>query len=336
MRGGFLVPGRRNAITDVAGIRVGHVTKRAAATGCTVVLTGGAPVAAVDVRGGAPGTRETDVLAPANLVRQCDAIVLAGGSAFGLGAAEGVVRWLRERGEGFPTRVGRVPIVSAAVLFDLAIGRADAWPTADDGYAAAARAKAGTVAVGSVGAGTGATVAKLAGPERALKGGIGTASVAGPKGLVMGALVVTNALGLVFDPTTGALVAGPRGEAQGKLWGLDEALARRPPQEMFGREATTLVVAATNAAIDHPVAQRLAMVAHDGVARCIMPAHTFADGDVAWLVATGAVPIEPADVLLLAAMVVRAVEEATVQSVRAARGLAGVPSAAEWRAVTRS
>jgi L-aminopeptidase/D-esterase-like protein len=327
----LFVPGRRNAITDVEGIRVGHVTKRAAATGCTVILTGGATTA-VDVRGGAPGTRETDVLAPANLVRRCDAILLAGGSAFGLAAADGVMRWLRERGEGFPTRAGKVPIVTAGVLFDLGIGRADAWPTADDGYAAAARARSGPVAEGSVGAGAGATVAKLAGPERALKGGVGTASLAGPKGLVAGALVVTNALGVVVDPATGDLTAGPRGDTPGEMWDLEHALARRPPEGMFAREATTLAVAATNAAADHYVLQRLAAAVHDAIARCVVPVHTFGDGDIAWVAATGAVPVEPSDVLTLAVMVQRAVEFALLRSVRAAHGLAGVPSAAEWAA----
>lgn len=328
----LFVPGRRNAITDVHGIRVGHVTNRAGATGCTVVLTGGAPVVAVDVRGGAPGTRETDPLGPSNLVRRCDAIVLAGGSAFGLAAADGVMRWLRERGEGFPTRAGRVPIVSSGVLFDLSIGRSDAWPSAEDGYAAASRARSGAVAEGSVGAGTGATVAKLAGTERALKGGIGTASLVGPNGLSVGAVVACNALGLVVDPANGSLVAGPRGDAPGQMWDVETALERRPLEGVFGREATTLVVVATNAAIDHHVALRLAAAVHDGVARCIVPAHTFGDGDVAWVVATGAARVEAADVLPLAVMVQRATEAAILRSVRMTRGLGGVPSVGEWTA----
>lgn len=327
----LFVPGRRNSITDVEGIRVGHVTKRAAATGCTVLLTGGA-TAAVDVRGGAPGTRETDALAPANLVRRCDAIVLAGGSAFGLAAADGVMRWLRERNVGFPTRAGRVPIVTAGVLFDLGIGRPDAWPSAEDGYAAAARARSGAVAEGSVGAGTGATVAKIAGPDRALKGGVGTASIAGPKGLVVGALVVTNALGLIYDPATGTLAAGPRDDRPGTMWELEEALAHRPAEGTLAREATTLAVAAVNAALDHVVAQRLTAAVHDAIARCVVPAHTFGDGDIAWVVATGRTPADTGDSLVLAVMVQRATETALLRSLAAARGLAGVPSAAEWAA----
>ncbi len=331
MGGPLFRPGPRGAITDVPGVRVGHWTNRRAATGCTVVLCPRVTVAAVDVRGGAPGTRETDVLAAPNLVRRCDAVLLTGGSAFGLGAADGVMRWLRERGVGFPTKAGPVPIVSAGVVFDLGVGRADAWPTPEAGYAAAARARAGRVAEGSVGAGAGATVAKLAGPERAVKGGIGTASVAGPKGLIAGALVANNALGLVVDPQTGRLVAAPRGDAAGQFWDLETALLHRPREGAFGRESTTLAVVATNAAIDHHVAQRLAAVAHDGIARSVVPAHTFADGDIAWVLATGEVPAEPEDVLILSAMVLLAVERAIIRSVTGARGLAGVPAAAEWK-----
>ena len=336
MGGGVLQPGPRDAITDVRGVRVGHWSDRRAATGCTVVLCPDVTVAAVDVRGGAPGTRETDVLAPANLVRRCDAVLLTGGSAFGLAAADGVMRWLRQRNVGFPTSAGPVPIVSAGVIFDLGIGRADAWPTGEAGYAAAARARAGRVRGGSIGAGTGATVAKLAGPERAVKGGIGTASVTGPKEFVVGALVVNNALGLVFDPETGRPVAAPRGEGPGEFWDLETSLLRRPQEGAFGRESTTLAVVATNASIDHHVAQRLAAVAHGGIARAVVPAHTFADGDIAWVLATGAVPTAPEDFLTLAVMVLRAVERATVRSVTEARGLAGVPSAAEWRGLTGS
>src|SRR6188768_2821764 len=203
-------PGPRNAITDVPGIRVGHFTDRRNLTGSTVILCESGAAAAVDTRGGAPGTRETDVLGLANLVRRCHAVVLTGGSAFGLAAADGVMRWLSERGSGFETAHRPVPIVSAAVLYDLGLGNANAHPTAEDGYRAAARAKGGAVAEGNVGAGTGATAAKLLGPEHALKAGLGTASLLGPDDIVVGAIVATNAVGSIVDPDTGKVVAGPR------------------------------------------------------------------------------------------------------------------------------
>ncbi|MGI8925862.1 MAG: P1 family peptidase [Tepidiformaceae bacterium] len=323
--------GARDAITDVNGIRVGHWTDRRAVTGCTVILCGSSTAATVDVRGGAPGTRETDALRPGTIVPTCHAIVFAGGSAFGLAAAGGVMRWCEEHGIGFPTTVRNVPIVPGAVLFDIGIGNPRAFPDEQAGYKAASRAKGGAVPQGSVGAGTGATVGKLLGPEAALKAGVGTASALGPRGIMAGALVVTNAVGHVFDPDTGGLIAGPRAQGGGMV-SLPEALAARTARmDALIRQNTTLVCVATNAALDHNQLQRIAAQAHDGLARTIVPIHTFADGDVAFAVAMGRLEIAPDDALTVGALAVRAVERAVLKSVRLATGLAGVPSAAQWR-----
>ncbi len=321
--------GKRDAITDVPGIRVGHWTNRRAATGCTVVLCETAACAAVDARGGAPGTRETDVLAGPNLVRNCHAVVLTGGSAFGLATADGVMTWLSEREIGFQTSTRKVPIVSAAVIYDLGCGRADITPDAASGYFAAEHATGGKVQQGSVGAGTGGTVAKMLGAERALKGGVGTASLLGPRGIVVGAIAVTNAGGNIVDPETGTLVAGPRGDESG-MFGLAESLGRRTERMDALLENTTLVCVATNAIVQHPALQRVAYLAHDGMARVIHPAHTQGDGDVAFAISMGQVEIAPHDVMSVGVLAGRAVEIALLRSVRLARTLAGVPSVADW------
>ncbi len=336
--------GPRNAITDVPGIRVGHYTDRRAATGCTVILCPGAHAAAVDPRGGAPGTRETDVLGLANLVRTCHAVVFAGGSAFGLAAAEGAMRWCAEHEIGVPTTRRRIPIVTAAVIYDLALGDPLAFPGAHEGYLASIRARRGAVPEGSVGAGTGATVAKLLGPERALKGGLGTASIVGPRGFIVGALAVTNAVGAIFDPGTGECIAGPRGDAPGTFVPLPEALERRtaameallPPYAAPGGaeplENTTLICVAVNARLEPHQLQRLAIHAHDGFARCVVPAHTRGDGDIAYALALGPLEVADDDLLLLGTMTVAAVETAVLRSVELARGSRAVPSAREWSA----
>lgn len=329
---GHFAHGRRDAITDVHGIRVGHWTDKRGGTGCTVVRCEGASGVAVDVRGGAPGTRETDVLDGANLVRTCHAIVLAGGSVFGLEAASGVTRYLADHAIGFETPNGRVPIVPAAVVYDLGLGKATAAPDAAAGYRAASRASGGRVAEGSVGAGTGATVAKIMGPDHAVKGGAGTASVVGPRGLVVGALVVVNAIGIVTDPETGEVVAGARGDVAGTTVPLGEALERRTAEMDALVENTSLVVVATNADIEHGLTQRLSYHAHDGLARSLFPAHSNGDGDSAFAIAMGEVETRPHDAVALGAMVTEAVERAVLKSVRAAQGLRGVPSASEWAA----
>lgn len=328
-------PGRWNAITDVPGIRVGHWTDRRGATGCTVIRCEAALSAAVDARGGAPGTRETDVLAGPNLVRTAHAICLSGGSAFGLAAATGVVRRLEEEAIGFDTAAGRVPIVPAAVIFDLAIGRAGARPGDEEGYVATARSRKGRVAEGSVGAGTGATVAKLLGNEGRLKGGVGTASIVGPRGIIVGALVVCNAVGNILDPGSGRLIAGPL--AGGRVLGLAEVLARRGEAVDAlvapAAENTTLVVVATNAALPHDRLQRLAYQAHDGLARVINPCHTSGDGDVSFALSMGGVETQADDGLVAGILVVEAVARATMRSVLLAESLAGVPAASEFTVV---
>ena len=249
----------------------------------------------------------------------------------GLAAATGVMDLLAERNIGFGTPARKVPIVPAAVLYDLGLGKATAFPGEREGRLAAKGATGGAVAQGTVGAGTGATIAKMLGPERRLKGGIGTASASGPKGLLVGALVANNATGHAFDPETGALIAGPRDDAGGFV-PLAEAMHRRTAQMDALLQNTTLICVATNAAIDHHHLQRLAYQAHDGLARVIVPAHTFGDGDVAFAVTTGKTPVQPHDVHSLGILAARAVERALVKSVAAATGLHGVPSACEWAA----
>ncbi len=328
--------GPHNAITDVPGIRVGHYTDRRGATGCTVILCERSVGAAVDARGGAPGTRETDVLNAANLVRMCHAIVFAGGSAFGLASADGVTQWLAEHDIGFETSARKVPIVPAAILYDLGIGDPMAFPNAEAGHIAASRAKGGAVAEGSVGAGTGATVAKLLGLEgRALKGGVGTTSVIGPRGIIVGALVATNAVGNIFDPETGECVAGPRAESGGGFVPLPEAMAQRTAQMDALLENTTLMCIATNAKLESHQLQRMAMQAHDGFARVVSPAHTFADGDVAFAVSMGQMEIQPHDALTIGMLTSHAIEQALLRSVLLAKGAKGVPGVREWHAANR-
>jgi L-aminopeptidase/D-esterase-like protein len=323
----------RDAITDVPGIRVGHWTDRRAATGCTVVLCEKGAVGGVDVRGGAPGTRETDLLRPGTLVQGIHAVLLTGGSAWGLDAAGGVMRYLEERGVGFVYGAGPVPVVVGAVLYDLRVGRGDVRPDAEAGYRACRAARAGAVGQGSVGAGTGATVGKALGMERCLKGGLGTASEALPSAageLVVGALVAVNCFGEVVDPASGQVIAGPRAEGSGFVGTVD--ILRGAEQAPWGGESTALAVVATNARLTKEYACRLASVAHDGLARAIRPLHTMGDGDVVFTMATGDVALEPMRYPALEALAAQAVERAVLKAVREARGLAGVPSAAEWAA----
>ena len=329
---GALKPGRRNAITDIDGIRVGHWTNRRAATGCTVILCEGSTFAAVDIRGGAPATRETDVLAVGNIVRRCDAIVLSGGSAFGLATADGVARYLAERKIGFETRGGHVPIVSAASIYDLGLRKRSHPPDADAGYRAASSARGGAVKEGSVGGGAGATVAKLLGPKRRIKGGLGTASLVAESGLAVAAVSVTNAVGNIIDPDNGSVVAAPTAQ-DGRFATVEESVLGHASARDSFREDTTLVCVATNANLDHPQTHRLAMLGHDGMARAITPAHTMGDGDIAFALSMGTFEAGPHDALLAGHMAARVVSLAILNSVRGATRLAGVPSAAEWLAL---
>ena len=317
----------RHGLTAVDGIKVGHETLTARPTGCTVVLVEDGAVGGVDVRGSAPGTRETDLLNPINTVEQVHAIVLTGGSAFGLDAASGVMRFLEARGIGYDAGVARVPIVPAAVLFDLGVGGDPRIrPTADCGYRAASAASSGPVAEGNVGAGAGATVGKLAGRDRAMKGGIGTASLTLPDGLIVAALVAVNAAGDVVDPATGRVVAGVR-TADGR--GLaDVRLLLRSGLVKPGRpgENTAIGVVATNARLTKAQATKVAQMAHDGLARAIVPVHTPVDGDTLFALATGT-RSQPSDVLTIGALAADAVAEAVVRAVRAATGIPGFPAA---------
>lgn len=323
-------------LTDVPGVRVGHVTLAEGRTGCTVILLDSAgAVGGVSQRGAAPGTRETDLLDPLNLVERVNAITLSGGSAFGLDAAQGVVRFLEQRNIGFRTSAGVVPIVPAAVIFDLPfVNRAGVRPTADCGHRAAAMASDAPVAEGNVGAGTGATVGKLGGwfdrpgaPRRsAMKGGVGTASVRLPNGLVVAALVVVNAVGDVVDPVTGRVVAGVR-NADGTL--ADARTLLRGGASTGGPRAgenTTLGVVATNARLTKTQTSRVALMADDGFARAIYPAHTEGDGDTMFALATGSWPGE-ASVTQIGALAADVVAEAIVRAVSRADSLGGLASA---------
>lgn len=316
-------------LTDVVGIRVGHFSDSRRPTGCTVVLAEGGATCAVDVRGGAPGTRETDLLDPVNMVDRVHAVVLSGGSAFGLDAATGVVRFLEERGIGFAVGAARVPIVPAAVLFDLGLGDWRIRPDAEAGYAAAQAATDGLVTEGNVGAGAGATVGKLLGAERAMMGGLGSASLSLPDGTTVAALVAVNALGDVVDPSSGTIVAGARTpDGRGAADAMQALLAGSAQATPSQGENTTIGVVATNVALTKAEAQRVARMAHDGLARCIRPAHTPWDGDALFALSTGAV-LRESPALLVGALAAEVVAQAVLRAVRAARGVLGVPAASD-------
>ena len=304
-------------ITRVPGIRVGHATDPVGLTGCTVVLCPPGTIGSGEVRGGAPGTRETDLLRPGMLVEEVHAVLLAGGSAFGLSAADGVMKFLEERGIGFDAEVARVPIVPAAVLFDLGVGDAKARPIPSAGYAACHGASE-EVAEGSIGAGTGATVAKIRGLSHAMKGGVGTASVE-EDGLVVGALFAVNALGEIVDDDGNVLV-GARGGDETDAEG-DPVVEPDPP---VGN--TTIGVVATNARLSKERAHLLALAAHDGLARAIRPSHTIWDGDTVFTLATGEVEASHARLEELAEQVVA---EAIRRGVRLAAGIPGIPGAGD-------
>lgn len=276
-------------LTAVEGLLVGHYTDTEAMTGCTVVLCPEGTVGGVDVRGSAPGTRETDLLNPINLVPGVHGVLLTGGSAYGLAAAAGVMRWLEEHNIGFPVGVGLVPIVPGAVLFDLAIGRADVRPGPTEGYAACEAATDQPVPEGSVGAGTGATIGKIFGPQYSSKGGIGSAVQQLNNGVMVAALVVVNAFGDVVHPQTGEILAGachPDGS------GFVNTLAYFQTANLSGTpfapaQNTTLAVVATDAKLTKVSATKMAQMAHDGLAQTIRPGHTMYDGDTIFALGTG-------------------------------------------------
>ncbi|HSL47360.1 MAG TPA: P1 family peptidase [Anaerolineales bacterium] len=304
---------RTNAITNVRGIEVGHTQDEDALTGCTVILCRRGAVAGVDVRGGAPGTRETDLLDPVNLVEKVHAVVLAGGSAYGLEAATGVMRYLEEQEIGFNTGAAKVPIVPAAILYDLDVGRADVRPDSAMGHRAAAAASILPPAEGNVGAGAGASIGKMRGMKYAMKSGVGTWSVK-VHGVTIGALVAVNAIGDVVDPQSGQRIAGLR--AGTTLAWMKEHRTRAPV-----KSNTVIGVVATDAKLTKAEATRVAQMSQDGLARVIRPAHTQFDGDTIFALSTG---LKRVDVSMVGAFAAEVVSEAILRAVRMASSVGGL------------
>jgi L-aminopeptidase/D-esterase-like protein len=321
----LLAQGRSPGLTAIEGIRVGHHTLAERPTGCTVILVEKGATGGVAVRGSAPGTRETDLLDPSNLVEQVHAIVFSGGSAFGLDAASGVMRYLEERKVGFPFGGAYVPIVPAAVLFDLPVGgKPLIRPDASCGYAAAKAATDGPIAEGSVGAGAGATVGKFGGGN-AMKGGIGTASITLPSGLTVAALVAVNAAGDIVDPANGKIVAGARGKDGVSFLDARTLMRSGTTAALRPGENTTLGLIATNAKITKAQARKMAEMAHDGFARAITPAHTMNDGDTIFAIGTGAFTGD-ANITILGGLAAETMADAILRAVREATGVPGYPS----------
>ena len=326
-----------DSITDVPGIFVGHAQDLEALTGCTVILCPKGAVAGVDQRGGAPGTRETDALRPMHLVQKAHAVMLAGGSAFGLDAASGAMRWLEEQKIGFPTGTVKVPIVASAILFDLAIGSSKVRPDAEMGYRACQLAAAKTPAEGNVGAGTGCTVGKIFGLSGAMKSGIGTASMDCGGGVIVGAIVAVNAFGDVVDPADGKILAGTRPLGKGPLrlggkqpfadtLAVMRSLAGRLVLRMAAGGNTVVGVVATSARLTKEQAGKMAQMAQDGLARAIRPAHTMLDGDTIFSLSTGS---RSADVSLVGACAAEVFARAVVKAALAASAAGGLPAAAD-------
>lgn len=312
-------------LSDIPGIRLGHCTASACPTGCTVVLVEKGAIAGVDVRGGAPGTRETDLLDPVNTVESVQAIALSGGSAFGLDTATGVMRYLKEKGLGFQLGRHRVPIVPTAILFDLSASDHQVPPGAAEGYQACQNASDGPVAEGNVGAGAGATVGKLLGMARGMKGGLGSCSIR-VDDLIVAAVIAVNAVGDVRDPHTGAIVAGARGAEPGQMADAAKALmAAKRPGPRAGN--TTIGVVATNARLTPAQATKVAVMAHDGMARTILPSHTPYDGDTIFALSAGEVSADVGQVGFLAS---EAVSRAILRAIRQAKSIDGFPAAADW------
>ncbi|HEX5939022.1 MAG TPA: P1 family peptidase [Dehalococcoidia bacterium] len=314
----------------ITGFKVGQVTDTEAATGVTVIICEKGATPGVDVRGAAPGTRETDLMRPDTLVDRVHAIVLAGGSAFGLAAADGAVRWLEEHGAGWPTSVGPVPIVGSAILYDLGVGDAKRRPDSEMGYQACDAAGGSQPATGSVGAGTGATVAKALGMERCFKGGLGFAQRELASGLRVQAITAANGIGSLIDSASGAVVAAPRDE-RGKMLDPLEAYqsgATLEAQALVG-EATTLGVVMTDAQLTKQEATRLATMAHAGIARTVVPAYTLGDGDVVFVMATGEKSLQAGELSSLGAIAAACVAEAVVAGVKTAKSVGGIPAVSQ-------
>ncbi|ERM93186.1 peptidase [Caldanaerobacter subterraneus subsp. yonseiensis KB-1] len=310
-------------IKEIEGIKVGNAENVEAGTGCTVVICEEGATPGVDVRGGAPGTRETDLIRSENLVEKIHAVVLAGGSAFGLDAASGVMKYLEEKGIGFDTGVLKIPIVASAILFDLAVGNPYIRPDFEMGYKACVNAEKGEFTCGNKGAGTGASVGKFLGIKRAMKSGLGCYALQAGE-LKVGAVVAVNALGDVFDPDTGEVIAGLLDEKGEKIISTEEAIIENIGREKsVFRNNTTIGVVITNAILSKAEANKVASMAHDGYARAIKPVHTMFDGDTIFVMATGKVKVDPTSVGVLA---VKAVERAIVRAVKEAESAYGLKS----------
>lgn len=323
-----------DSITDVPGIKVGHAQNREALTGCTVILAEEGASGGVDQRGGAPGTRETDALRPMHLVDKVHGILLAGGSAFGLDAATGVMRFLSEKNIGYDTGVARVPIVGGAVIFDLAVGNSAIRPDAEMGYQACLSANSDLPAMGNAGAGMGASVGKLFGMGQCMKSGIGTASEDLGGGLIVGAIVVVNAFGDVVDPNNGEIIAGTRtlhkgpitignGERFADTLSMMKTLTGKSIMGVAGGSNTVIGVIATNARLNREQINKVAQMAQDGLARTIRPAHTMFDGDTIFALATGK---KPGDVNLIGAYAAEAFARAVVKGIKAVEPVGEIPA----------
>ena len=314
---------RHGQIIDVPGIKVGHYQDLEGLTGCSVILTERGAVAGVDVRGSAPGTRETDLLDPINLVQMVHGLCLSGGSAFGLDAASGVMQYLDEHHIGLDVGVAKVPIVPSAVLFDLAVGNPKIRPDKQMGYEAAKRATAEPFEVGNIGAGCGATIGKLAGFNNCMKGGLGSASITLNDGTTIGAMVAVNPLGEVRHPTSHEILAGPYDSKKGSFIDSVEALKENRAVKPASGTNTTIGVIAVNADLTKAEAKKVAQMAHDGYARTIYPAHTMYDGDTIFTLATGG---HSTQVDVIGALAAQVMEEAILNAVYSAECVQGIPA----------
>ncbi len=320
-------------ITRIRGVLVGHAQDDAALTGCTVILAPDGAVAGVDVRGSAPGTRETDLMRPCSQVDRIHGVALSGGSAYGLDSATGVMRWLEEQGFGFVTPYGIVPIVGGAVIYDLGIGNPKVRPDADMGYAACCAATCGPCSEGNIGAGLGATVGKILGPEFAMKGGLGTYIAEVPKTgsgkekpVLVGALVVVNSLGDVVDPWTGQVVAGAYDAGRKQFIGPGMGPMWAGQTQAEPATNTTIAAIVTDAVLDKEGANKVAQMAHDGLARAIVPVHTMYDGDTVFCLATAEKPMsgdKAVDITTLGALASEVLAKAVVRAVKAAKSAGG-------------
>jgi L-aminopeptidase/D-esterase-like protein len=316
-------------ITRVPGFAVGHASDYKNITGCTVVLCPPRTVGSIDVRGSASGTRQIDALLGFHIVNEVHAVLISGGSAFGLDAAGGVMEFLEEKGRGFDVAITRVPIVPTAVIYDLSVGNCRVRPDKAMGYSAAQAAKAEAQGDGSIGAGVGASVGKLLGIGQATKGGLGTAFLEGPNGLKVGTLAVVNAFGDVVDPATGKILAGVRTTKDSREFADSARLIQQGVvRQRFGEPNTTIGVVATNAALSREEAQKIAQMGHNGLARTIRPVHTLFDGDIVFVLAH---PEVKTDLHLLGLLAQKALEEAILAAVKSAHGLGVLPSYQELR-----